>query len=291
MSRITYNSIDIISGQPTPYVSRVDQPYTDGTSQKIGQTEIYVLAGQITGCSFWDATGAMELVTSAFASDFHTLKLLDDDGYTVEISGVKVNSVQFPQSIQVGVVDYSVELESRPPSYFKNIGILEKKNDWSVSQDEEGNFSINRSIYAKGINTAPEFNNALENAKNFVLTLTGFNPPPLFPFFITGFSGSLDTRTEQINRLEGTYSINESYISSTGKVTQMITTTLDSGNDGVLSVVVNGELKLGKAEDFTLLRSAYSGIAVYDLATGVYDAYRGTSGLMVIPLSSGVDEN
>lgn len=291
MSTIYYNNIFIISGQPTPLVSRVSTPYFDGNGCRLGETNIYQLNGQCTGCSFTKITGAMELVTSAFSRDFGDLVISDDNGYTVTGSGCKVNSINFPQSFEVGIQDYVVEVETRPATYFTNLGIIEKKNDWSVSQDTDGNFAINHSIYAKGINTAPQYDNALANAKNFVLTLSGWNMPPLFPFFITGFSGSLDSQTESINRMEATYALNEVYIGNTGKVFRTIATDLTSGDDGIITVSVNGLLRIGKAENIQLLRQELSGIDIYGIATGAYDTYRGVSGLMPFPLSSGVEEN
>lgn len=292
MSKVYYNNILVLSGQPSPFVARIPTPIFRGDGRRIGVGHNFQLNGVVTGCSFDSITGAMGRLNSLFSKDFGTLKFIDDNGYTVINSGVKILKIGYAQGIEVGIQDYVVDTLCYPESYFENAGVIEKKNDWSVNQEVTNNLTITHDIFARGVNTAPNFNNALTNAKNFVLNYTGFNPPSLFPFFISGFSGSLDSRTESINRLEGTYHIVENYIGRTGSaVSQDVTVNLESGSNGIILVNVQGTFKVGKNEDFNLLRQTYSGFDIYGAATGEYNDYRGGTGLQIQPLSSGVTES
>jgi hypothetical protein len=292
MSKIFYNGFEILENQATPFVSRVPAPIFRGDSKRLGVAENYTLNGLITGCFFTDVTGSMSTLSNIFSKDFGTFIIDDQNGFLITKSGTKVLSIDFPVGNEVGLQEYVVNLQSYPESFFENAGIIEKRNDWSISNDTLNNLKITHSIFAKGKNTSPSYDNALANAKNFVLTLTGFNPPPLFPIFISGISGSLDSRTENINRLDGSYQITENYIGSSGSgITEDFNIQLESGTDGIIFVSVQGNLKAGNSSNFNILRQRYSGINPYFLATGVYNHYRGITGLRELPLSSGVTES
>lgn len=292
MSNITYNNFLILSGQPTPLVARTPTPFFRGDGRRLGIADNYTLNGVLTGCQFSDIVGQMAILNNIFSKDFGTLNFLDDDGFSVIHSGAKINQISYEQGIEVGIQPYVVDITVYPENFFENAGVIDKRNDWSATEEANKNLTISHDIFAKGVNTAPSFNNALTNAKNFVLNFTGFTPPTLFPFFISGFSGSLDTRKETINRLEGTYQISETYVGRTGSaISEEITINLDSGNDGIISVDVQGTYRAGKSSDFSTLRQKYSGLNSYALATGVYVDYRGITGLQPIPLSSGITEN
>lgn len=294
MSKIIYNNTVLGTqlGQD-PLVTRSISPIFADNGKRIGIAENYQLVGVITGCSFDYVTGKMAVLNNIFSRDFATLEFADDDGFSVIKSGARINSISYDESPMIGLVNYSVDITCYPESYFENAGILEKRNNWSVSNDLNDNFSISHEIFAKGANTAPNFDNALDNAKNFVLNYTGFNPPSLFPYFISGqFSGSLDSRTESINRLDGSYQITETYVGSTGsKITEELSVDLQSGTDGVITVTVQGNFKGGKSIPITEVRNKYSNFDVFSTATGVYNDYRGITGLFPTPLSSGVTES
>lgn len=291
MSIIKYNGQNVFSPQPAPLVTRgIDYIYrADG--RKLVPVDKYSLVGQITGCQLAEITGFQAVLNAAFNIDFGTLEFVDSD-FTGVASGCKINSIEYSQGIVVGIQPYTINLTSYPENFFESLGIIEKKNTWSVNQEENQNLTITHEITAKGANTGPSYNNALDNAKNFVLALTGFNPPTLFPFFIQGFSGSLDTRNETINRLEGTYSIIESYIGKSGSnISEEISVQLTSGGDGIIEVSINGTFKAGKNQSFDTLRTRYSGFDSYAYVTGTYYDYRKVTGLVPLPLSSGLTED
>jgi len=291
MSKIFYNGINIFTSQPTPLVSRTIEPIFRKDGRQLAMVEKISLVGQITGCDFSTISGFQSVISSGFNRDFGDLRF-EDYNFTGTASGCKVLSVDFQQGTMVGIQNYTINLQSYNESFYETIGIIEKKNSWSISQEENGNTNITHEIFAKGANTGPQYNNAFDKAKSFVLSLTGFNPPSLFPFFISGFSGSLDSRSENINRLEGTYGISESYVGSSGnKISQETTINLTSGNDGIIQVDVNGTFRGGKNENFDIVRTAYSGFDAFAYVTGMYFDYRKVTGLFSLPLSSGYTEN
>lgn len=290
MSQVIYNNTEIF---PVPLVTHSVQPVFRGDGRKLAYLDRYTLQGVVTGCQFSTVTGSVANIINIFSKDFANLEFRDTN-FTGIASGVKITSLNFDNSSLVGYVPYTVELDSYPANFFESQGIIEKKNEYSIQQSEKGEFTLNHTIYAKGANTSSQYNNALTNAKNFVLLHTGLSLPSLFPFFITGFSGAtLDSRSENINRLEGTYEITEQYVASSGlNVTKDYTINLESGTDGIITTSINGFFRAGKGADFNTARQAYSGFDSFSVCSGVYNHYRGITGLVQSPfLSSGVTED
>jgi hypothetical protein len=288
MAHVIYNNIEIF---PVPFVTHDVTPLSYGDGRRIGYADKYTIHGLITGINFSQNTGVLNNIYDIFSKDFQTL-IFADVGYTGVVSGAKINNISVENSTEVGIFGYTVELLAYPESFFETVGILDKKNEWSVNQSQDGKLTTTHTIFARGVNTAPLYDNAFENAKNFVLTQTGLTIPSLFPFFISGFSGTLDSRAENINRLNGEYTITETYIATTGlPVEKSYTIDITSGNDGIISVDVKGSFKGGKAVSFDTVRQTYSGFDLYSEASGAYVNYRGTTGLVTLPLSSGVTED
>lgn len=288
MAHVIYNNQEVF---PVPFVTHSLQPLFRGDGRRIGYADKYVLNGQVTGCCFSGVTGNLATILDIFSTDFKDLQFTDIN-FTGIASGAKVESINVDSSTQVGVVNYTVEMLAYPQQYFETQGVLEKKNEWSTQLNQNGELTTVHTIFAKGINTAPSYDNALDNAKNFVLTQTGLTIPVLFPFFISGFSGKLDTRSEVINRLDGSYTITENYIASTGLPSVInYSLNIESGNDGIISIGVNGSFKVGGGVTFDIARQSYSGFNSYALASGAYVNYRGITGLLPIPASSGIVED
>lgn len=293
MSLIYYNNFPILSGHPTPFIGVDLAPLFRGDGRRIGTNRNFTLDGQITGCNFNAILSGVNLLNGVFSKDFGTLRIDDQNGFLANFSGVKVNEVTYPTSTMVGIQDYQVKLTCYPENFFESNGIIEKKNEWRISQEDDGNLTISHDISAKGTNTAPSFDNAFLNAKNFVLQYTGFTPPSLFPYFITGISGILDNRRESINRIDGTYGITESYIGRTGdSISSNLSVSLESGTDGIITVSLDGQFKIGKASgDFSALRQKYLAFDAFSIASGVYFNYKGATGLVSSPIGSGIIEN
>lgn len=288
MSQVIYNNTEIF---PVPFVTHAVQPFFRGDGRRLGYLERYTLQGLLTGCRMDVVTGYLSTVLNVFSKDFGTLQFIDTN-FTGVVSGIKINSVNVENSSLIGVVGYTVELDAYPENFYESNGIVEKKNEWQTTLSQNGELATSHNIFAKGKNTAPSYDNALDNARNFALLYTGLPQPSLFPFFISGFSGKLDSRVENINRLDGSIQINETYVASTGlPVVKTLSFNVDSGTDGIISVGVRGGFRAGKGVSFDNARQAYSGFDSFAEASGVYQSYRGVTGLMILPLSSGIIED
>jgi len=73
---ITYNNLNVFSGQPTPFVGRAKENISYG--ERWGSVERISLVGQLTGCDFSDLTTAQNKIISGFNKDFQTLKIQED---------------------------------------------------------------------------------------------------------------------------------------------------------------------------------------------------------------------
>lgn len=293
MSKIIYNGFLVGSGMPDPLVTSTPTPFFRGDGRRLGIAQNYNLIGQITGCHFDDIISGMTRLNNIFSKDFGTLQFLDDDSFSIINSGTKINSISYTQSTEIGVQDYTISLTCYPQSFFESAGVIDKKNEFSISQEFDGNLTLTHTIFAQGKNTAPTFSNAFDNAKNFVLQYTGLSLPTLFPFFVTGFSGaSIDSRTETVNRLDASYQISETYIGRTGSnVSSSFSVDLTSGSDGIIITSIGGEFRAGKGQNISLAMSAYNAFNPYNQAVLVYNHYRGATGLQPTPLSSGLTQN
>ena len=292
-AKIYYNGIDLCSGQPTPLLTRSNNPRRFDDDRRFAATEAYSLVGQLTGCAFYDITGAQAQLERNLFKPIGDLRFSDTSGYEFILSGVRIDGITYDQSPMVGILNYTIGVTHYPQNYFETVGILDKTNEWDVDVDEKNNAVFTHNITAKGVNTGPNYDNAFANAKNFVLTQTGFLPFARFPYFSMSFtSGSLDTRSESINRLDGTYGITETFLASTGsKVKKEYSVDISSGTDGIITISVGGTFSIGKSEPFQPLRDEYALFSAYNEASGAYLAYRGVTGLLPRYLSSGITES
>lgn len=286
MSRIYYNGTDLFSGQPTPYVARDQNVIFTSDGRRVAQGYRYTLAGNITGDSFTYITGYQNILETKLANDIGDLSLRDDSGYTLDISGCKFVGISYENGSLAFIAPYSIEFVSFPVGS----NVSEKRSEWRATKGRDGNISVSHAIFARGINTLGE-NNALENARAYVNLVSGAPiPNGLFPQFISGINTiSLESMQESVDRLAGTYSLEQSFLAGTGDgINKTLSTTVESGSDGILTVTVDGSYKAGKLGSLSAARSAYLATDVYAIASGVYN---GPLSLNREYLSSGVSED
>jgi hypothetical protein len=215
-----------------------------------------------------------------------------DDGVEYSCDYAIIRNISFPSQGFGNLLHYQITVECRRPESFTGIyGILDPNNQISYQTNSDGTLQINHSISARGFNTDENKSNALANAKSFCNSLKGLNNAilPLF-FEITSGSSCLRTVSEKINRFNGTYSIEETYVAKyDGDATILnYTTDLSSGiQDGLTSISINGEVLGCRDDTVTGLRGRYNSIDFYAIATGAY----GANDLFSTPLLSGVTED
>lgn len=281
---LTYGGVNPFSNQPIPFVGRTKENIYYG--ERWASVERISLLGQLTGCEFSDLYSAQQSLISGFSKSFQTLVI--DTG---SFDNIIVNSINFPSANYVKVLPYQIELSHYPRSFFSGFfGVVDPLDSWSYNQGEDGLVEITHEISARGLQTA---SGALDSAKNFVLSRTGFSSY-IAPQFIQriGASGILKSQSEKINRFDASYSITETYTSDQFYPSEygVLRYTIEQGLNqaGFNSASIQGSFQGGINDDFSIIKSRANGFDYYsELINGI------SSGNTVntYPLSKKITEN
>ena len=277
--QITYDNFTF--NDPIPFVSRNQEiiNYAD----RFGQITKITLQGQITGTCPNDfgqlITGQNKLI-SGFSRDFKKLDIVEDGKNLFNADSCIVRSINFDQSKYVKLLNYSIELDCYESGLFSGVyGIMDPTNEYTFTEGEDKSVAISHSVSAKGINTST--NSAINNARNYVYSLTGYDPNVL-PINIsnTNYTPLLLSFSENLNRLNGTYSVQESYkvdISNDPYVnasyfTRYTTTINKSINTDFDDISVQGTIQGAKRSNFTNLVNYAKNLDLYGICTGNFGA-------------------
>ena len=250
---ITYGSFNF--PDPKPFVEKEQTPINYGGLW--GQKTKILLNGQVTGSSFNSLINNQQSLIDNLSKDYQTLKIGEDrDIFNIDIA--KVVGIDFNQSLYVGAVDYQIEFECYESGFFnQQFGVIEPKNEYSFQENPDSTMTLNHEISAKGLNTSTVSNNSLENAKNFVKNLTGYNTSLIKPFAIRNnipYNSILTEYSESIDRINSTYSIKEAYsidISTTGiydnskYITRYTVNVNEDSENEFKTVSINGDITAG----------------------------------------------
>jgi len=247
----------------TPYLSRTQNPIHYGI--RSGQITNITLNGQLTGTEIVGITNYSALTTaqsrliSGFSKDFQSLDVREKatDGATVltsvqgfPIPNCIVDSISFSEGAYNGILDYSISLRGYESRLFSGVSkVIDPVNSFGFSEAEDGGRSITHTASAKGINTNPSGTiegNALDNAKSFVLGLTGWSdqimPEMIRKGDFTKYSSinpSLKGQSESANRMDGTFSVTENWV-------------FDENNSQDAARKVNVDIQSGISSDFVV---------------------------------------
>lgn len=204
-----YVTYDQTTFNPTPIVNYVRQPVSFG--YVYGYNTDISLDGLYTGITTTGA--AISFLTGAFANQFRGLTVTDDQNDILyQWTGVTVDSISLEPNpyFQGSFVKYAVKLKSFDiPS-----GVIEPSNEYSFTQNENGTVNVNHKISARGVRN---LSGAFQNAISFVQQFTGKDPfSNCAPILVPSGSGVMLSITENINRAESVYSVNEVYQYRTG---------------------------------------------------------------------------
>ena len=291
--KVFYGNYDF-EDLPIPFVTFSEESIING--EKWGTREVLNLRGQITGCDFDKLIKYQKGIISGFGKDFQTL-LISGDDYTFSRENLKVEDISFPSSRYVGILDYQIRLARFPDDYYLNFfGVNEPTNQWSFEEQENGTMTISHAVSCKGFNT--NGNNAFQNARNFVNTLTGIDSMPA-PQFICkntfpNYFPCLDSFSENIDRIGGFYGVTENYVSDlegTGRGVLRYSVEVNSGIDSFSSASINGDVIGCKNSSFEDVRAKYKNFNVWPTVASIYGDAMGFIDLNSEPLSSGVNED
>lgn len=268
MSRteIKYGTGYPFTGQPTPFIARDKTNLIVG--ERWGAEEGWTLIGQLTGCSFDSLITAQLNLINSFGRDYQDLELLESGVVIDRKRYVEINSIRFNSSKYVKVLPYTIELSCYPSGYFSGVyGILEPVDKWDLIENKNKTLGYTHTVSARGFNTSG-VSNAYDNAKNYVLSRTGFANFPT-PEFIELYetSGTLISQVESPNRLEGSYSITQTYtldkFNFCDSGVLRYTVESNSPQAGLSTASINGTLQGGLNDNFSGLRSRINSFDFY----------------------------
>lgn len=293
---IYYNNNQIVSGQPTPLFGLTDMMIKYG--ERWCASSQVKLQGQLTGCTYNSIITAKTNLEQLFTKDFQPFSIIQDGEILYQSNYNRITDINFDNSLYVGVLDYTISLESYPKELFSGFyGIISPINEWSFAEQDNKILEITHKISAKGIVTASNNSNAFDNAKNYVLGLTGANSfiNPYFINYCSGINLCVDTFKETINRFENVYSIEEKYIvdlynGGAGYIRYVAQYDCDI-NKGVATLSLNGEVKSCRNADLPTLRNKYTSFDAYSAAVQSYKEASNKIDLNPNYLSSGVSED
>jgi len=244
-------------GFVTPYLSRTQNSIYHGT--RSGQITQITLDGQITGSGFSELITAQNKLVSGFSKDFQSLdvreKATSEAANLTSIQGFPVSncivdSINFSEASYNRLLGYSISLRGYEARLFSGVAkVLEPTNSFDFSEAEDGQRSITHTVSAKGINTNPSGTiegNALDNAKSFVLGLTGWSDQ-IMPEMIrkgdytkySSINPSLRSQSESANRMAGTFSVTENWV-------------FDENNSQDAARKVDVDIQSGISSDFVI---------------------------------------
>lgn len=204
-----------------------------------------------------------------------------------EKNNIIVNSINFDNSVYNGILNYTLEFTSKESKY----NVENPVNEFSFSEDENKILNVNHRVSAQGINTSSTTkSNALDNAINFVQTFSGINNIPI-PNFISQINSDfyLKDVKESINRLNSTYSIDETYVNdlspyaTPGGILRYSIDINSGAQSNVTEIKIQGDFTGPNFGEISDLRSA---IDVNSLVSSSYSEY-----FNPIPLSYNINEN
>ena len=292
---ITYDNFTF--KEPIPLVSKNEEIINYG--DRWGQITKISLQGQLTGVcpnDFYQLISGQNNLISGFSRDFKPFTI-SENGKTIFTSDTcTVRSINFDQSKYVKMLNYTIELDCYERDLFtQSFGVLDPVNEYTFTENEDQSLTINHNVSAKGINTSTF--SAMDNARNYVYALTGYNPS-IIPINInnSNYTPLLRSYTENINRLNGTYGIQESYIVdisnnpyiSSQYFTRYTTTINKSINTDFDSISIQGSIQGAKRTPFSGIRYYASGLNLFNICANDFGS---STQLNNIPISLSFDEN
>jgi len=294
-SRMFYGNYEFV---PAPLITKTIENNFDAQENLIFTGVTYSLAGYLIYKpgdfgSLMDLRQEMEIALASgnqqFVVEYNDVPLMS--GYPT------VNSVSFEEGVWVDKIPYTIEMYEKE-SAGSISGIETYDESWSFTENEDlKTITVEHTVNAQGINTAGQ--NALENAKIYVLDQVGYDGVPSFlPAFCEG-SGALVAyetyRSENANEVDGTYEITETFILSSGAYRHTVSSSFDSDEDGNITVTIDGNIEgLGRSTlKFDNAVNGWNAIKnnVLAHASGVYLRYGGLLELPSLPNTYSVAEN
>jgi hypothetical protein len=303
--KVLYGNVDVFAGIcPTPFVF-FDKEYIE-TSSDWGSKYNIKFEGQITGRlgpqSFYDLETKKDNLISRFKNDNLPIKITEDSALVFESDICQIESLSFNESRYYGLLPFTISASCYDKTSFgANYGIIEPEDSWDYSENEDGTLSLRHSVSAAGFNTSG--NSAIANAKKWVATKTGINKKIDSIKFQSASASDflLDSFSEQVDRFNGKYSIEEVYKADLLKTNNagagILRYTAEVSKEferGITDVSIQGSV-VGKKNvglaDMSVLRAKLNAENFFQIAANFGKNATGTTKINNIPYSRSVTEN
>jgi hypothetical protein len=209
-------------------------------------------------------------------------------------------NLNFEEGVWVDRINYTAELLLKDTTAAS--GNIESYSEtWTFSEDDNRKtITVEHSLNAKGINTSGiGLNNALENAKDYVIARVGYsNVPSFLPAFCIG-SGTLQAyeslRNENADVQDGSYEVNEIFILSSGNYIHKQSIAFTQDEASLITVELDGEIQgLGRSDNGYNNASTGWGVIepnLFTAASGIYAKYGGVKNLSQTETSKSIGED
>jgi hypothetical protein len=189
---------------------------------------------------------------------------------------VRVNDITFDEDKFYRILPFSVNCNIYPSSKFSgDYGVLDPVDEFVFDETDDGLVTLTHTVSARGFNTSSKQNNALENARNYVAALTGWNNQ-ILPHYIESPDFVVHTELqESVNRMGGEFSVVEKYIYDPNFLSLQTGTILRytadySRDDDGATVSIQGSFQAGLSGNISTIKTAFPNINWYNKANGYY---------------------
>lgn len=303
--KILYGGKDVFSGIcPTPFLY-FDKEYIEYGSNW-GSKYNFSIEGQITGKlgpnAFYDLESKKNELILNFKKDNLPIKVTEDSSEIFLSDICSIDSISFDQSKYYAVLPFNIKASCYDSGSFgENYGVLEPQDSWDYSESEDGIVSLRHSVSAAGFNASGV--SAIANVKKWAETRTGISKK-IDSLKIKNLSATdfiLESFSEQVDRFNGKYSIEEVYRgdllssnSTGGGILRYSADVSKNIDDGITKVVIDGSAagkrNVGEA-DMALLRAKINAEDFFQYAADYASKSTGSNKLNSEPFSRTITEN
>lgn len=243
---------------PVPLFAWNTETIRDGRGEELVIRHILDFAGTVLAPA--SESGVLDVTLSSRESLQQALasggefRLLYDGVH--QISGIypRATAVQFSEDTWVDRLDYTFQFVYEEDAYAE--GIQQFSENWSFEESEDRrSVTARHDLLAQGFDTNPSgVNNALANARTYVLSKTGYsNVVAGHPAFVqvsgVSYNAYEELRSENADVAAGSFSVSETFILSSGNYTHTSTAQLGIDADGVSTVSMDGVVQgLGRGD-------------------------------------------
>lgn len=282
MATVKYGTLELI---PSPQLGVTVRSNFFGADIRYSRTQTYALKGFLLNEQTSGVSGIFlqqaDIVTG-FASDYQPFII---DGQIIGYP--KVNSISFEESNFLLKDGYNIELEFR-----------ESGNPFQITGDVYGFTNVTGLFYnidslSESLSYNTDFKSHNYSHSVDITYVTGFGVDPLlnakliasgllanksqFPFAISGGSFGNKTYEERIDIFNGSYSVGENFVGSTGTTPYNHTFSVSVTNDanGITTVSQQGNIQGFDPNKYVNAQSGYLAVrdTIYPTCTGVYGRY------------------